>query len=200
MDLLRFVFELFGQEARFEALSDQMTFMVVLVLYLIVAVLAFIWVLASLVFGEIGDFFDFLDFGGEGTFPAMGLGVLLFALGGALSLILGASPGWSVAWGLGLGVVAFLVAVRGMRWLESNQTSSTLSSDRVTGVEGEWTLTVEEGDGVKRGLVVVHVGGMREELRARTSDRVAAGDRVRIVKADSARDVEVELLERNGDD
>lgn len=199
MDILRFVFELFGQGARFEALSDQMTVLVVLAFYLVLAVLAFLWVLASLVFGEIGDLFDFLDFGGEGTFPAMGLGVLLFALGGALSLILGASPGWSVAWGLGLGAVAFLGALRGMRWLEANQTSTTLSSDRVAGAVGEWTLTVEEGPNIRRGLVVVHVGGMREELRARTDDLVVVGDRVRIIRADSARDVEVERLERNSD-
>ncbi|MBU2601872.1 MAG: hypothetical protein KKA32_06850 [Actinobacteria bacterium] len=81
MDLLRLVFELFGQEARFEALTDQMTVLVFLAFYLVLALVAFIWVLASLVFGEIGDLFDFLDFGGEGTFPAIGLGVLLFALG-----------------------------------------------------------------------------------------------------------------------
>lgn len=198
MEPLRLLFEVLGQGERYQLLNDQMGSLVLLGFYLAFAVLAVLWVVVSLLFGELTDIFDFLDFGDEGTFSALGVGVLIFSLTGALALILGASPLGSGLWAVGGGVLTFLLAVRTMRWLGSHQTSTTVSAERVIGKEGRWILTISEEGECRRGLVEVVIGSMREELRAKASEELQVGDRVRIVRAESARDVEVKASRKEG--
>jgi MFS family permease len=177
---------------RFEAVTEQTALLVALVLYLLLATLALALVVASLLLGDLLDSFESLSVGGEGTSSAIGIGLIVFALGGALAIFLGASAFTSVLWAAAFGALTFLLALGMMRWIETNQTSSALSVERVLGAQGLWKLTLSEEAGCRRGLVEVYIGSSREELRAWSTASLNEGDKVRVVAAESARDVEVE--------
>jgi hypothetical protein len=194
MDLIRSFFELSAGPALVVPVMLQGRFTDALGIYLALAVLSLASVVLSLLLGDLLDSLDVLDFAGEGAFPALAAGLFVFAVGGAVAIVLGASVLASVLWGLLFGLVAFLIVLRSLRWIATNQTTTALSAERVLGAEGRWKLSVSEEHGVRRGLVEVYIGSSREELRAETTATLREGDRIRVVRARSARDVEVEPL------
>ena len=105
--------------------------------FVAIALIGFVFLVVSLVFGEIFDFFDHdvdFDHGGPGILSSRVIAVFITAFGafGAIAMQNGLSPGAASAVGMGSGAVFGGVIYAFLRFLYGQQaTSEVLASDLV---------------------------------------------------------------------
>ncbi len=147
--------------------------------FLGIAAVGFLFLLISLVFGEIFDHFDFahgfdhdLDHGGPGFFSARVLSVFITAFGGfgAIGVYNGYGILASSFFGLAGGIVLASVIYFFARFLFAQQASSGTSEADLIGRTAEVTVSIP-GGGV--GQIRCLIGESRIDKIARTRDGTA---------------------------
>lgn len=152
--------------------------------FLAIAAVGFLFLLISLVFGEIFDHFDGgfdhdLDHGGPGFFSARVMAVFITAFGGfgAVATYYGLGPipasGVGFASGLVFGGAIYLFA----RFLFGQQASSDVRSSDLVGVIGRVIIAIPAG-GV--GQIRVRLGEELVDKVARTSDGILIPENVSV--------------------
>ena len=146
--------------------------------FLAIAGLGFVFLLASLIFGEIFDFFDHdLDFdhGGPGILSSRVIAVFITAFGafGAIAVNNGMGPGSASAVGLGSGLVFGGVIYAFMRFLYGQQASSDVAAKDLVGQTGRVVIGIP-ANGV--GQVRLRIGEELVDKIAQSRDGLAISE------------------------
>ena len=146
------------------------------------------FLLLSIVFGDIFNFLDFLDFDiGDGLSitPVFFTAVAAFGAGGLLGLdAFGLSQGGSVLAGIGGGVLFGGLAAAFFVLLSRQEAPEGFTKSRLVGTRGNCALAIEPG---RQGRVSLQHEGMTRTLAATSDERIAVGEEV--VVADVVADV-----------
>lgn len=133
----------------------------------------------AMVFGDVFDFLDFLDFDlGDGfaATPVLFTSIAAFGGGGLLALdAFEASPGVSIFGGLGTAVVLGGVAALFFRALGRQEAKETFATSQLIGERGTCTLAAGPG---KAGRVAIHHAGMTRSFGATSAEPIAAGQEI----------------------
>jgi membrane protein implicated in regulation of membrane protease activity len=144
--------------------------------FLSIAAIGFLFLLISLIFGEIFDFFHFdadfdhgLDHGGPSFFSTRVLSVFITAFGGvgAIGVRYGLSTGMASLAGFGSGVALGSLIYVFARFLYGQQASSDMSVQDLVGHTGRIVVTIPAG-GV--GQIRVQIGETLVDKIARSHD------------------------------
>jgi len=144
--------------------------------YWIALLVGVTFLLLSVVLGDVFSFLDFLDFDfGDGfsATPVLFTTLAAFGGGGLLAInAFGASPGPSVLWGLGTGVIGGAFSA-GLFWLLHRQEAGEgFMVSQLVGERGRCTLAIHPG---KEGRVSVQYEGMTRSFTATSDDEIASG-------------------------
>ena len=138
--------------------------------FLAIAAIGFVFMMISLIFGEIFDHFDMsldhdMDHGGPGFFSSRALGVFVTAFGGsgAIATQYGLRPLAASLVGLGSGFVFGGAVAMFARFLYGQQASSELRSHDLVGQSARVVVTIPAGG----------VGQIRCRLGEELIDKVA---------------------------
>ena len=147
-----------------------------------------LFLLLSIVLGDIFDFLDFLDFDlGDGfsATPVFFTAVAAFGGAGLLGLeAFGLSRGGSVVAGLGGSVVFGGMAAALFALLHRQEAGEGFTKSRLVGTRGSCVLAIQPG---RQGRVSLYHEGMTRTLSATSDEAITAGDEV--VVADVVGDV-----------
>jgi membrane protein implicated in regulation of membrane protease activity len=145
--------------------------------FLAIGAVGFVFLLVSLVFGEVFDHFDFgvdhdVDHGAPGIFSTRVLAVFITAFGcfGAVSVNYGLSPAGASAVGTASGVVFGSLIYAFARFLYGQQATTQVSASDLVGQSARVVVRIPEG-GV--GQVRCRVGEELVDKIARTADGAA---------------------------
>ncbi len=140
-------------------------------IFLAIAAVGFLFLLVTLIFGELFDFFEFdhdFEHGGPGLFSSRVIAVFITAFGcfGAIGTQYGMSPmaasGLGVASGLFFGGVIFVFA----RFLYSQQASSDVRPADLVGRQGRVVVAIPAGG----------IGQIRCRIGEELVDKIARSD------------------------
>lgn len=141
-----------------------------------------IFLLLSVVLGDVFDFLDFLDFDlGEGfsATPIFFTAIAAFGGGGILGLdAFDLSRGNSVLAGLGSSVLFAGLAALFFALLGKQQAGPGFSTSQLVGATGRCTLAIGPGHD---GRVSIHHSGMTRTHSASSQEQIATGDEVVVV-------------------
>ena len=149
------------------------------VAYWIALGLGVLFLLLSVVLGDVFTFLDFLDFDlGDGFSLTPVLFTALAAFGGGGLLAINAfetSTGLSVVWGLGTGVGAGALAAGFFALLHRQEAGEGFMVSQLIGARGRCTLAIHPA---KEGKVAVQYEGLTRSFSATSSEEVATGEEV----------------------
>ena len=138
-----------------------------------------VFLLLSVVLGDIFDFLDFLDFDLGDSFsatPVFFTGVAAFGGGGLLALnAFGLSRGASVVAGLGGSFVLGGLAAAFFALLHRQEAKEAFTKSRLIGVRGSCVLAIQPG---RQGRVSLHHEGMTRTLTATSADAISVGEEI----------------------
>jgi membrane protein implicated in regulation of membrane protease activity len=156
--------------------------------FLAIASVGFVFLLISLVFGEVGQHFDFahdlghdLGHGGPGFFSVQGIAVFITAFGavGAIGTYLGYGVFPSSGFGFVSGVVLATLVYFFASFLYSQQASSTTTSAELVGRTAQVSVAIpENGMGQVRCLVGETM--VDKMARSRSGNAIASNSAVKI--------------------
>jgi membrane-bound ClpP family serine protease len=150
--------------------------------YWIALILGVSFLLLSVVMGDVFDFLDFLDFDlGDGfaATPVLFTALAAFGGGGLLAINgFGASPGLSVLWGLGAGIVGGALTTGFFALLRRQEAGEGFTVGQLVGARGRCTLAIHPG---KEGRVAVQYEGLTRSFSATSSEEIASGDDVTVI-------------------
>lgn len=159
-----------------------------LTLFVIIGAIGFIFLLASLVLGDLFELFGgHPDLGVDGStdfglFDSRVLAVFITAFGGfgAIGVILGFGSAVSSLFGLLGGVIFGGVVSSFGRFLIGQQSSTTITDDSLLGRTAQVTVAIKPGE---IGQITFRIGDERVEKVARTlsGDEVKAGSLVKVI-------------------
>ena len=151
--------------------------------YWIALAVGALFLLGSIVLGDIFDFLDFLDIdlgGGFSATPVLFTTLAGFGAGGLLGLkAFDLSEGASVWPGLGTAVVMGGLAVFLFMAL-GKQEGKTFGTGELVGERGRCVLAIPAN---REGRVAIHYAGMTRTYTASSTDPVAVGEEVVVVDA-----------------
>lgn len=150
--------------------------------FLAIAAVGFVFLIAALVFGEIFDFFDHgdIDTGGPGILSSRVIAVFVTAFGavGALGVHNGLSPGSASALGAAAGAVFAGAMIMLGRFLYNQQASSEVRADDLVGQNGRVIISIPANG----------VGQIRCRIGEELVDKIAqSGDGLAIPENTSVR-------------
>lgn len=140
------------------------------------------FLLLSLVFGDVFDFLDFLDFdmgGGIAATPIVFTALAAFGGGGLLGIqAFGLGPGGSVVLGLGSAVLFGGLAAFLFTALRRQEAPQAFGIAQLVGSRGRCTLAIVPG---KSGRVSLHHEGMTRTFTATSDESINSGEDVAVV-------------------
>ena len=140
------------------------------------------FLLLSIVFGDVFDFLDFLDFDlGDGiaVTPIVFTAVAAFGAGGLLGTqAFGLGPGGSVLVGLGSAIVFSGLAALLFFALRRQEAPQAFGNAQLVGARGRCALAIVPG---KSGRVSLHHEGMTRSFTATSDEPINAGEDVVVV-------------------
>lgn len=158
-----------------------------LTLFVVIGAIGFVFLIASLVLGDLFEMFGgHGDIGGAdgtdfGLFDSRVIAVFITAFGGfgAIGVQMGYGAGVSSLIGMFGGVIFGAVVSSFGRFLVGQQSSSTVTDDDLVGRNAQVTVTIKPGE---VGQISCRVGDERVEKIARAADgnEIKAGSLVRV--------------------
>jgi len=165
---------------------DFLTNLNLLTLFVIIGAIGFVFLLASLVLGDLFELFGgHADLGGDGTdfglFDSRVIAVFITAFGGfgAIGVQLAFGPAASSVIGLLGGVIFGGIVSSFGRFLIGQQSSTTVTDDMLIGRTAQVTVAIKPGE---LGQITCRVGDERVEKVARfvSGDEIKAGSLVKV--------------------